>query len=115
MLRPQTWYLALAAILTLVVVFFETAALLRMALLVLAVVATVVVIPLYQNRRRQASLCLLPMALVLGWYVLLGVDMTAGMLRWYHALPLFALLFIFVARKGILRDEKLIRSLDRIR
>lgn len=115
MLRPQTWYLALAALLTLVVVFFETAALLRMALLVLAVVATLVVIPLYRNRVRQASLCLLPMALVLGWYVLLGVDMTAAMLRWYHALPLFALLFIFVARKGILRDEKLIRSLDRIR
>ena len=31
------------------------------------------------------------------------------------ALPLFAILCVFTARKGILHDEKVVRALDRIR
>jgi len=30
-------------------------------------------------------------------------------------MPMVAVLFLFLARKGILKDEKLVKSLDRIR
>ena len=47
MLRPQTWYLALAAILVLIVPFFGIGSLPQIVLLALSLVAMVVAIPLY--------------------------------------------------------------------
>ena len=37
------------------------------------------------------------------------------LLEWFAAMPMVAVLFLFLARKGILKDEKLVKSLDRIR
>jgi hypothetical protein len=36
-------------------------------------------------------------------------------LHWQDALPMLAVLLLFLARQGIIKDEKLVRSLDRIR
>ena len=55
------------------------------------------------------------MLLLFIWYVQLSMAAPVEGLGWYHALPLVSILLIFLARKGILRDEKLVRSLDRIR
>ena len=115
MLRPQTWYLALAAILVLIVPFFGIGSLPQIVLLALSLVAMVVAIPLYGNRKLQALVCLLSMACLVVWSILLGINASTETLKWYHALPLFAILCVFMARKGILHDEKVVRALDRIR
>ena len=114
MLRPQTWYLALAALLMIVVVCIELTPLARMLTLVVAAVLAALTIPLYKNRKRQARFCLLTMMLLVAWYIQLSVAGPAS-LGWQHALPLVSILLLFLARKGILRDEKLVRSLYRIR
>jgi hypothetical protein len=36
-------------------------------------------------------------------------------MHWQYALPAAAIIFIFIARKGIVHDEKVVRSYDRIR
>jgi phosphatidylserine synthase len=115
MLRPQTWYLVLAALLLVVVACIETTPLARALMLIASAVLAALTIPLYKNRKRQAQFSLLPMLLLFIWYVQLSMAAPVEGLGWYHALPLVSILLIFLARKGILRDEKLVRSLDRIR
>ena len=115
MLRPQTWYLLLAAICMIVCAIAGTGTVVQLVALLVAAVASLAVIPLYKNRKLQATLCLLPMVLLLAWYVVLGLNAIPETLHWYHALPAVAIILVFMARKGVLRDEKLVRSLDRIR
>lgn len=115
MLRPQTWYLIAAAVCTVACLLFGAGTTAQLLLLIGAALAALAVIPLYKNRPLQASLCLLPMALLLAWYVLLAVNATPDTLSWHHALPVAALACLFMARKGIVHDEKVVRSLDRIR
>ena len=68
---------------------------------------------------RPFRLALADVLLPLVWYVLLAVlnRQLAGtfILTWSDALPGVAILLIFLAYKGIQHDEKLVRSLDRIR
>ncbi len=115
MLRPQTWYLLLAAISMLVCAIVGGETSLQLVLLIVATMATVAVVPLFKNRKLQAGLCLLPLALLLAWYVVLATYATADAMKWQYALPLLAMALVFLARKGILHDEKVVRSLDRIR
>ncbi len=74
---------------------------------------------LYKNRKRQSLLCVVFMALAVIYYVALAVfNHGAGgslVLTWPMALPAVAIVLLFLAYKGIQHDEKLVRSLDRIR
>ena len=87
--------------------------------LMLSARLSLVTIFLYTKRKLQATLCLLLMLLYVVWYVVLAVlpQQTGGQLHveWPAVLPAISIILVFMARKGILADEKLVRSLDRIR
>jgi len=87
--------------------------------LMLSALLSLVTIFLYTKRKLQATLCLLLMLLYVVWYVVLAVlpQQTGGQLHveWPAVLPAISIILAFMARKGILADEKLVRSLDRIR
>ena len=89
------------------------------ASLMLASLLSLATIFLYTRRKLQARLCLLHMLLLLLWYVLLAViPASAGgslVVQWPAVLPAVAVILSFMAHKGVLADEKLVRSLDRIR
>ena len=82
-------------------------------------VLSVVTIFLYMKRKLQAALCMVNIILLVLWYIGLAVlpQQTGGnmVLCWPAVLPACAIVLSFMARKGILADEKLVRSLDRIR
>ncbi|MBR4899212.1 MAG: DUF4293 domain-containing protein [Prevotella sp.] len=90
-----------------------------LAVLILASLLSLVTIFLYHKRKLQARLCLLHMLLLVLWYVVLAVlPQSLGgslVLEWPAVLPAVAIILSFMARKGVLADEKLVRSLDRIR
>ena len=115
MLRPQTWYLVLAALCALVCIIAGGGTTLQMVLLIVATVASLAIIPLHKNRRLQAALTLVPIVVLLAWYVLLALYAVPEIMRWNYALPAVAILALVMARKGIVHDEKVVRSLDRIR
>ena len=80
---------------------------------------------LYKNRKTQALFCALNVLLIVGWYVCFFVvsqmvgDKSWGTVdfipSWPAVLPAVALVFYLMARHAIKADEKLVRSLDRIR
>jgi len=80
---------------------------------------------IYHNRKVQALFCALNALLIVGWYVCFFVvakttgDKSWGAVDftplWPAALPAVALIFYLLARRAIRADEKLVRSLDRIR
>ena len=80
---------------------------------------------LYHNRKIQALFCLLNALLIVGWYVCFFVvgqmagDRSWGAVsfrpHWPAVLPAIALILYLMARRAIRADEKLVRSLDRIR
>lgn len=141
--RKQTIFLLLAAITLIVAATMNTGTMLMLVILLAAALLCVADIFIYKKRKLQAQLTLPIMVLLLAWYVLLAVSQEQIVLQhlselaqsnggdtlqvadmkeqssviyvWPNALPLLALLLTFMARKGILRDEKLVRSLDRIR
>ena len=115
MLRPQTWYLLLAAISIVVCLIAGAGTTLQVVLLIVAALATLAVIPLFKNRKLQAGLTLLPMVALLAWYVVLALYAVPEIMHWQHVLPALAVLLIFMARKGIVHDEKVVRSYERIR
>ena len=115
MLRPQTWYLLLAAISIVVCIIAGAGTTLQVVLLIVAALATLAVIPLFKNRKLQAGLTLLPMAALLAWYLVLALYAIPETMHWQYALPALAVLLIFMARKGIIHDEKVVRSYERIR
>lgn len=61
----------------------------------------------------QARLCLAGLFIVFVWYI--GVAVLEGRVDTVEALPMVNAILIFMARKGILDDEKLVRAADRIR
>lgn len=61
----------------------------------------------------QAKLCLLGLFVIFAWYVLLAVYQ--GYVTTIDSLPMVNAILIFLARRGILADEKLVRAADRIR
>ena len=76
----------------------------------------------YKNRLLQARLCVWAVVLCVAWYayyayLLFAVFQAAGS---YHTtvgvcLPFIAIVLYLLARKGIMDDERLVRSADRIR
>ena len=82
-------------------------------------------ISLYHNRKTQALFCALSALLIVGWYVCFFVvsqmvgDKSWGAVSfkpsWPAVLPAVSLILYLMARRAILADEKLVRSLDRIR
>ena len=80
---------------------------------------------IYHNRKIQALFCALNALLIAGWYVCYFVvaqtvaDKTWGAVEfrpsWPAVLPAVALILYLMARRAIRADEKLVRSLDRIR
>jgi hypothetical protein len=110
--RKQTLFLLLAAILAVVclVARLQWIDVLQGASAILSVVT----IFLYRRRILQARLCLCGLLLVFAWYV--GIAVTEGTISsTTEVLPMVNAILIFLARKGILDDEKLVRATDRIR
>ena len=93
-------------------------------LLPTAVIATYTIF-LYRNRKVQALFCLFNALLVVGWYICYFVvgqtvgDKSWGVVsfhpEWPAVFPAIAFILYLMARRGILADEKLVRSMDRIR
>lgn len=93
------------------------------ALLVLSTVLSLYTIFLYKKRKIQVALCLLNILFLLGWnivYIYYIYQITLSTRSNYiftitAVLPLLSLILILLAHKSIIADEKLIRSIDRIR
>ena len=96
-----------------------------MAILLPTVALATYTIFLYHNRKVQALFCALNALLSMGWYVCYFVvgqtvgDKSWGTVdfrpTWPAVLPAIALIFYLMARHAIKADEKLVRSMDRIR
>lgn len=115
MLRPQTWYLLVAAILLVVCMIAGAGTTLQLVVLIAAAVVIVITIPLFKNRKLQAGITLLSIFLLLAWYIVLALYAIPEIMHWQYVLPAVAILLVFIARKGIMHDEKVVRSYDRIR
>ena len=78
---------------------------------------------LFKYRALQMHLATFSMILIVAWYVAYGVisHMITTELgatwrpHWTAALPAVALILLYLAFRGILKDEMLVRSLDRLR
>ena len=113
--RIQTVYLLAAAILGLV----HLLAWPLFAVQALATVLSLWAIFLFKQRPRQAKICLAAVLMNLAWYIVLAVLIQQGQLPeslpYTACLPLVAAILCFLARRGVLADEKLVRAADRIR
>lgn len=76
----------------------------------------------YHNRMLQSKLCVVCMGLMIVWgaalfffATTLGGDGAAFHVGFASAFPVVALVLYFMARRGVLADEKLVRAADRIR
>lgn len=109
--RKQTVFLLLACILALVCFFLR----IQWIDILQLVSALLSAFTIFQYRRRimQARLCLAGLFIVFVWYI--GVAVLEGHVGTVEALPMVNAILIFMARKGILDDEKLVRAADRIR
>ncbi|MFZ9388779.1 MAG: DUF4293 domain-containing protein [Chitinophagaceae bacterium] len=76
------------------------------------------IIFLYKDRKLQIKLCLLGLLLAAGiivLYILRLKDMTRSTLALYSVLPFLVLVSYYLAFRNIRKDEKLIKSLEKIR
>lgn len=98
--------------------------LLLFALIVAASVLAFVTIFLFKNRSQQKGLALIGILLSIGIIVLevlqvdefrQGLNVARNSWQLGALMPLLMLVFFFLARNGISRDEKLVKSLDRLR
>lgn len=75
----------------------------------------------YKNRMRQARLCVFTMLLMVGWYAAYAIFSQVITVKGSFspdiaaALPLVNIILLWLARRGIMADERLVRSMDRIR
>ena len=78
---------------------------------------------LYKHRALQMRLAVFSMILIVAWYIAYGIisHMLCGepgvtwRPHWTAALPAVAFILLYLAFRGILKDEMLVRSLDRLR
>ena len=91
-------------------------------LLLLSSTLSVCTIFLYKRRPLQAKLCMANIFIALLWYITLIViskqlapDAMNFHLQTASAFPAVMVILLFMARKGVLADEKLVRAADRIR
>ena len=96
-----------------------------MALLLVVASSGLYSIFLFRKRKIQALFCMLNVLLIIGWHIWFFVvaltvgEQSWGTVRfrpsWPAVLPVISLILFLLARKAILADEKLVRSVDRIR
>ena len=94
-----------------------------MGLLVITTGLVFIDIWLFKRRALQMRLATFCMTLLVAWYIAYGVIcymLSSGMPatwrpHWTAALPFAALILLYLAFRGILKDEMLVRSLDRLR
>lgn len=89
---------------------------------VLTFMLTLVTIFMYSKRPLQARLCMNGILLQVAWYCYFAFCWTSVFASsgTFHpsitvCLPLLNVIFFVMARQGIIKDEKLVRSMDRIR
>ena len=109
--RKQTLFLLLAAVLALVC-FFVRLTWLDVLQIVSAALSSTTIF-LYKKRILQARLCLVGIVVIFAWYV--GLAVTESEISTIDCLPMVNAILLQMARKGITDDEKLVRSMDRIR
>lgn len=98
-----------------------------LTVLVLSTLLPFVTIFLYRRRRLQIRLCIVEMVLLLGLQVFIGYYMfrtgsvmsaLANFSKEYSiaaVIPLVGIILAYLAYRGVIRDEALLRSADRIR
>lgn len=92
-------------------------------LLALTSIASATAIFLYKHRMLQVRLCVFGGILMIGYYAVWGVFVKVlsnqynadYSLHWSVALPAVALILFWLAFRGIMKDELLIRSINRLR
>ena len=92
------------------------------ALLLIAATLTIFTLFAYKNRKRQAKMCVGAIFLCVAWciaFAIFGYILEPKDTKFYPAiiaaLPVVAIILLFMARSRILADEKLVRAADRIR
>lgn len=96
------------------------------ALTGLSILLSLVALLSFKNRKNQLKLCWLNMLCCLVLLVWLfysvsnfqskSLDVAAGGYYWIGAfLPLICIVILFMARSGIKKDEKVVKSMDRLR
>ena len=113
--RKQTIFLLVAVILGMVHFMAWPLFVIQMLASALCVYA----IFLFKTRKKQAHFCFAALLVNLAWYIVLAVLIQQGKLSeqlpWTACLPIIAAIFCFLARKGVIDDEKLVRAADRLR
>jgi len=93
------------------------------AILLVSLPLALVAIFAYKNRKFQMHLCQLCMLLMLGWYIVAIVisrvttSEALGTVTFNYAFtfPFISMVMYFLAKRGIMKDEKLVRSSERFR
>lgn len=99
---------------------------LAIALTGLSIILNLVAVFSFKNRKNQKNLCWVNILVCLGLLAWLFYSVSAGQAQpintdaggyyWIGAfLPLVAIIFLLMARSAIRKDEKLIKSMDRLR
>lgn len=92
-------------------------------LLLLTAVSSFAAVFLYKHRMLQARLAVFGGLLLVGYYIVLGAFVyffKSGLeaeftINWTVAFPAIALILEYLAFRGIMKDELIVRSLDRLR
>ncbi len=125
--RIQTVYLLLCVILTAVCVYFECTAenhpWALTAIMGVTGVLELLDIFLFRQRALQMRVCTFCIILLVGWYAVMvafAYLYGEGLVGAYRpqpwaAIPAINAILLYMAFRGILRDEMLVRSLDRLR
>ena len=131
MLRPQTWYLLLAAVSILVCLIAGAGTTLQVVLLIMAALAALAVIPLYKNRKLQLRVLIYTIILNVLYYGLffwecyrLKGEVAAlsqgGVVDVHYnimmlVMPAVSIFALIMAARGVIFDIALIKSLERLR
>jgi hypothetical protein len=89
-----------------------------LALTGLVLIIAAFTIFLYKNRKQQMMLCIAGIILTIGVIILYIMEvnkLTTGTLALASVLPFLTLIGFFLAWRNIRKDEKLIKSLDKLR
>jgi len=115
--RIQSVYLLVAFILMLLAAYFLWGRYVLVAFAVVAAIASMATIFLYKNRPRQAMVCkiLCGLGVVFAVWVFTCPPAVQTDFVWTIVVTLAAALCWLLASRAIMKDEKLVRSLDRIR
>ena len=125
--RIQTLYLLICLVLTVVCVVFEVKAenhpWALTAIMAVTGVLEFMGIFLFRRRALQMRVCTFCIILLLGWYatyVAFAYMVGEGLVgefrpQLWASIPAITAILLYLAFRGILRDEMLVRSLDRLR